>query len=156
MSRIATKPSALLTWSPSRTRLQKRQSSLLIAEASRLQGFDRSFQTAARAEPARPESGIAGEVSCGENPFVRDGGAAHTHKLPKRRFLPDQPRRVVVPVASSGPIDEHDVISIELPAPARQTRLMRNDTEPCAALLFHRRRNRVRLGRHRPGAGRGG
>src|SRR4051795_10173932 len=84
MSRMATKPSAARTWSPSRTSVQKRQS-----------------------------SGSA-------DPLLGDRLAADAHQLADRGI--DEPRRVIVAVTPARPVDEHEVLTAELLAPAGEAR----------------------------------
>src|SRR5438034_9976179 len=79
MSLIATKPSARCRCSPSRTSMQKRQSS-----------------------------------GGGNDPVLGHRGGADAHELPDRCI--DEPRRVVVPVASPGAVDEHDVVHLAPPS----------------------------------------
>src|SRR6266508_866669 len=88
MSRTATRPSVFATWSPSRTSLQKRQS------------------------------------SGSEDRLLRHGRAAHPHELADRCV--DEPRRVVVAVATPRPVDEHDVLRADLPPPAREAGRLRS------------------------------
>src|SRR3954447_6264343 len=113
MSRIATKPSAALTWSPSRTSVQKRQSSR----------------------------------GSGKDPLRGDALRTHVHELADRRV--DEPRRVVVAVAASRPVDEHDVLG--LARPAAEAQLVRERAQARAALLLHDGGDRVLGGGH--GAG---
>src|SRR5919204_5970841 len=114
MSRIATNPSPRATWSPSRTSLQKRQS------------------------------------SGSENPLLDDGRAAHAHEIAHRRI--DEPRRVVVAVAASGSIDEHDVVASDLLLPPRPASRGRDSTEPRAARALDLGGNRIARCRGRPRA----
>src|SRR5436190_10571064 len=55
-------------------------------------------------------------LSGSEDSFLRDGGPANADQLPDRRL--DEPRRVVVAVATSGTVDEHQVVAADLLAPA--------------------------------------
>src|SRR5262249_3626791 len=82
MSLIATNPCVALTWSPSRTSLQKRQSSCGV----------------------------------GKDPLLADRASAHANEVADRRV--DEEGRVVVAVATPGPVDEHDVLRAELRVPA--------------------------------------
>src|SRR5215470_19066150 len=76
MSRMATKPSPSCTWSPSRTSVQKRQSS------------------------GSPD------------PLLGDRGATNADEIADGAV--DEPRRIVVAVAATGPVDEDDVLATEL------------------------------------------
>src|SRR5215470_12836303 len=95
MSRIATKPSAALTCSPSRNSLQKKQ------------------------------------FSASDDPLLRDGRSADADELAD---LPaHEPRRVVVAVAAARPVDENEVVTLELRAPVALTgaaRLLAQDPAP--------------------------
>src|SRR4029079_3464962 len=62
----------------------------------------------------------------------------------------DEPRRVVVAVAPSGPVDEHRLLYAQLADPAAATRLRGQSPQPGAALLLHFGRNTVLTGRSRP------
>src|SRR5581483_3320427 len=55
----------------------------------------------------------------------------------------DEPRRVVVAVAATGPIDEDEVVGADLLPPAAQARLVRARAQPGAALPLHLPRHRV-------------
>src|SRR5690242_20027024 len=98
MSAIATNPSAARTWSPSRTSLQKRQSS----------------------------------GGPGKDALLGHARGPHSYELTDRGV--DQPRRVVVAVATAGPVDEHDVVGLRLPA--GEAELVRQRAQTCAALLL--------------------
>src|SRR3954453_375588 len=98
MSWMATKPSPFATWSPSRTSVQKRQS-----------------------------SGIG-------DPLLRHRRAADVHELADGRI--PQARRAVVAGAATRPVDEPDVVRADLPAPPRETGLLRRRAQTRAALLL--------------------
>ena len=77
---------------------------------------------------------------------------AQERALRRRRPI-DDPGRVVVPVASARPVDEHFVDGAELRPPAAHTCLMRLRTENSAPTFLHRSRDGSSRGRHRPGLG---
>jgi len=57
------------------------------------------------------------QSSGSEDPLLRHGDRARPHELADRTV--DQPRRIVVAVAATGPIDEDVVLGAELRLPAR-------------------------------------
>ena len=61
----------------------------------------------------------------------------------------DEPRRIVVAVAATRAVDEHNVISADLRAPAREAGFVRRSAETRAAFLLLRGRNRVSALGHR-------
>src|SRR5690349_19053697 len=69
---------------------------------------------------------------CGKDTLLRHARAAHRNQLADRRV--DEPRRVVVAVAPAGPVDQHRVGRAELGLPAAQAQLVRQRTQPGAAL----------------------
>src|SRR5437867_10653915 len=62
----------------------------------------------------------------------------------------DEPRRVVVAVAATGPVDQHLVLAAELRVPAAAAELGGKRAQARPALLLRVRRNRVALPRLRP------
>src|ERR1700675_4387531 len=89
MSRIATKPSALCTWSPSATSPQKRQSS----------------------------------CSDGKDSLLGECNGARFDQPTDLRI--EQPGRVVVAIASPGPVDENTIRRAHLRLPPPVTELIR-------------------------------
>src|SRR5437867_4478686 len=81
------------------------------------------------------------QSSGSENPLLRDRAPAYRDQLADGSG--DEPRRVVVAVAASRPVDEDHVLTADLLAPAPQARLPRKRTEPCAPFPLDCLRNRV-------------
>src|SRR5439155_1348008 len=85
------------------------------------------------------------QSSGSEDSLLRDRLRAHAHELADGSV--HEPRRIVVPVAAAGSIDEDDVLGPELGAPARERRRVGGRAEPRAAFLLHGRGNGVDLDR---------
>src|SRR6266404_4921576 len=66
---------------------------------------------------------------------------AHRHELPDRRV--QQEGRIVVPVATSRTVDEHEVARAELRLPVTEFELLRERAKSCAPLLLHGRMDGV-------------
>src|SRR5580765_2033965 len=77
----------------------------------------------------------------GTDALLRRRRPAHPHERADRRV--DQPRRIVVAIATARPVDEHRVLHADLAAPAGETQLVRQRAQPRAALLLHRQRDGV-------------
>jgi len=91
------------------------------------------------------------QSSGSEDPLLRNGRAANPDELADLIGF-DEPRRVVVPVAAAGPINEDDVICADLLTPACKTRCLRRSAQPGAPVLLDGRRDGVISGGDRSGS----
>src|SRR4051812_20625864 len=78
----------------------------------------------------------------GKDPLLGDALCPHPDELTDRSI--DEPRRVIVAVPSTEPVDEHYVL--RLLAPPREAQLVRERAQPCAARLLLPRRDAVVVG----------
>src|SRR6266487_6542526 len=81
------------------------------------------------------------QSSGSENSLLGDARSADADELADG--CSDEPRRVVVPVAAAGAIDEDDVICADLLMPACETRCFRRCAQPGAPIPFDVWRDRV-------------
>src|SRR5919198_60638 len=79
------------------------------------------------------------QSSASDDPLLRHARAADADELPDLGV--NEPRRVIVAIASAGPVDEDDVLAADLPPPPLAARRVGGCTEAAAPLLLHRRRN---------------
>src|SRR5579862_3588662 len=79
--------------------------------------------------------------SGGTNAFLRDRDAPNADECADRCV--DEPRRIVVAVAATRAVDEHDVAGADLRPPAREAGFVRRSAETCAAFLLLCGRDRV-------------
>src|SRR6187455_3151807 len=86
----------------------------------------------------------------GKDPLLGDSDCAGFQKLSD--VAVDEPRRVVVAVPTTGPIDEHAIGRPDPRLPVTEREIVRERAEPRTALLLHVRRNVVLARRDRPGA----
>src|SRR5438552_4046063 len=87
------------------------------------------------------------QSSGSDDPLLRHRESAHADELADGRA--DEPWRVVVSVAATGTVDEHDVLTTDLLAPATEAGVPRACAKPLAPLPLDRLRHGIRRGRRR-------